>query len=113
MLREYEGIMPGFSAEVLAMAKRQESHRQELEMMTAKGNERRANWGIWVGAGLSGLCIVAALLLGLSGDQATASVLGGADIVGLAAVFVTGRWSQRSERLERAKIMAQAQAPQS
>ncbi|MGC8627252.1 MAG: DUF2335 domain-containing protein [Acidimicrobiales bacterium] len=74
MLREYQEIVPGFSREVLEMAKRQGSHRQELEIMTAKGNERRANWGIWAGAGLSGLCIVAALVLGLNGDQAVASV---------------------------------------
>lgn len=89
------------------MVDRQEQHRQRLEEVTIRGNDRRATQGIWIGAGLSVLFLVAAFVLGILGHQVAAGVIGGVDIVGLATVFVVGRREQRVERREKAKLTSQ------
>lgn len=110
MLREYEEISPGFAERLMAMVERQQDHRHQLEDLTVRGNERRANWGIWIGAGVVLLVLAAAVTLSLLGHETVAAVIGGLDIVGLATVFVVGRREQRTERLEKARIMGEANA---
>lgn len=107
MLREYEEIYPGFTDELLAMTKQQETHRQHLEKVTVEGNNRRANQGLWIGAAVTACFLGVSIVLGLNHNEVAASVIGGVDIVGLVTVFVVGRREQRLERREKAKLTSQ------
>ncbi len=107
MLAEYEQVWPGFTQNLFEMVRQQENHRQHLEKVTVEGNNRRASQGLWIGAALAVLFLIAAFVLGLRGDTAAASVIAGVDIVGLATVFVVGRREQREERQAKAKLMSE------
>ncbi len=107
MLREYEEIYPGFTASFIKMIERQETHRQGLEKTTVEGNNKRASQGLYIGAVVAILFLIAATALGLDHDTVAASVIGGVDIVGLTTVFVVGRREQRIERVEKRKIAEQ------
>lgn len=113
MLREYEEISPGFAERLMAMMEQQQEHRHQLEELTVRGSERRATWGLAIGAGVVVLVLAAAFTLSLLGHQTVAAVLGSLDIVSLAAVFVVGRREQRTERLEKARVMGEVSSPPS
>ncbi len=45
MLAEFEKISPGLADRIVKMAENQAEHRQEIEKIVIKGDNRRANWG--------------------------------------------------------------------
>lgn len=105
-LQEYDRIVPGAAERILRMAEKQAEHRQYLEKTVIVGDTKRANWGLAAGfiVAMSGLG--AAVWLVATGNAVAGTIIGSADIVGLASVFVYGTVSRRAERTQKAALMS-------
>ena len=111
-LAAYEKVCPGAAQEILDMAKGQAAHRQNLELIVIRGNDRRATHGLYLGWFVATLAMVAGFLLIWNGRDVAGFTLLIAELVTLAGVFVYGRVEQRRERQEKAKLMAGPAQPQ-
>ena len=93
-LAHYERVAPGAAERILAVFERQVKHRLSMEARDSK----RRDWGLAL-AFIVVILLVAtgAWLVFLGHDWAGAAVIA-IDVVGLAAVFITGgiRWRQGS-----------------
>lgn len=107
MLRQYEELRPGFTDELVAMAKQQAEHRQYLERFTIEGNSKRADRGQWFAGGLTILFLAAAVAFGFTGHPTQGLGVVALDVVGIASVFVVGRREQLRERREKRELMDQ------
>ncbi len=100
-IRAYEEVLPGSADRILAMAERQQEHRQKLEQVTVEEAANRSWWGLRLGF------VIAVLVIGVGAAAIfTGYALAGfAVIIGqaaiLAGVFVYGRVEQRKERVEK------------
>lgn len=87
----YEHVLPGSAERILAMAEKQAEHRQAQEDHE-RGDEARAEArGSYLGFGAVVVIALLAAFLAGQGYSTAAGVIGTADIVGLAAVFIAGR----------------------
>ena len=112
-LQQYENIIQGAAERIISMAEKQAEHRQFLEKTVITGDSKRAFCGLWVGAGVA-LCVLGgAVFLIYSGHDYAGTVIGGLDIVSLVSVFVYGTVSRRSERAQKAMLMAPTNHPNS
>ncbi|MCX7022004.1 MAG: DUF2335 domain-containing protein [bacterium] len=94
---EYEKTLPGAADRIMAMAeKEQESaHKltdKELEFNYEIEKSKLSNekFSAILGFTIGTLALLGAILLGVFGQTAVASIIGGLDIVGLVSVFVIG-----------------------
>lgn len=100
-IRAYEEVLPGSADRILAMAERQQEHRQNLERVTVDEAASRSRWGLRLGF------VLAILVIGVgAGAIFTGEALAGfaviiAQAAMLAGVFVYGRVEQRKERVEK------------
>lgn len=107
-IRAYEEVLPGSADRILAMAERQQEHRQNLERVTVNEATNRSWWGLRLGF------VIALVVIGVgAGAIFTGHALAGfgviiAEAAALAGVFVVGRVEQRRERVEKD---AQTQLP--
>jgi len=107
-IHAYEQALPGAADRILAMAERQQEHRQDLERVTVHEAANRSRWGLWLGF------VIAVLVIGVGAGAIFAgeALAGFAIIVAqaavLAGVFVYGRIDQRKERVAK---NAQTQLP--
>ena len=76
-----------------AMDESERDLRREVVQANREVVKRGQNFGLAVVLAIIGL----AGALGFTGHQQTASVFGGTTIIGLAAVFVLGRWHARGD----------------
>ena len=93
-LAQYEQLVPGAAERFLSMVERQVAHRLRME----SEDSTRLNWGLAAAFVVVILVVAAgAGLIYLGYGWAGAAVIG-INVVGLAAVFITGgiRWRQRS-----------------
>jgi uncharacterized membrane protein len=93
-LQRYELVQPGFAERLLIMAEKEQDRRLKKEDAIIDLSRRSLNLtrlGLWLGflsvVVMTGLCSYFAFL----GDVKAAAWTAGAVIIGLAAVFVTGR----------------------
>lgn len=104
-LERIESLLPGATERLMALLEEQARHRMSLESTNLKDEGRRANRGLLAALGLSALTlIIAGGLVALGHDEA-GTAIAGINIVGLAAAFIYGTASRKSERLEKAKIL--------
>ena len=93
-LKEYDEIIPGAAERILSMAEQEAAHLRNIEreaLIKASEQVKRGQvFGLIIGI-LAFLTSIIALVLG---SEKTAIALGGTTVVGLVAVFVTGRFSQ-------------------
>ncbi len=91
MLEEYDRIVPGAAAKILKIAEDEAIHAREMEKkaLEYKANEIKRGQVFGLIIGLASF-LTAAVSLFL-GHENAAMVLGGATVVGLVTVFVTGR----------------------
>ncbi len=82
------------------MAERQSDHRQSLEAQVVPASIKAEKVGQRNGLIVSVTGLVASVVLGVTGHEATASIVVGATVVSLAAVFVVGRFAQARERAD-------------
>ncbi len=102
MLREYESIMPGFGARLMAQTEKETDHRHALEVrqMTLteemnKGQLRLAWWGMWIAFVLSLVGLLVAYSAFKQGHPIWASLTAGTEFVTLGGVYVFGRRVRR------------------
>lgn len=110
-LQGYENIIPGAADRILRMAENQAEHRQFLEKTVVRGDSRRAFCGLWVGGFIAFSVLAGAVFLISTGHDIAGAVVGGLDIVSLAAVFVYGTVSRRTERTQKAELMKRPHMP--
>ena len=106
ILREYDQIVPGAAARILAQAEAQTQHRIKLEDNVTTSDIRRSYWGLGIGAVVSLVPILGGCGLVALGHDAAGAAIAGTSLASLAAVFVYGTTIRRTERRERAEIMA-------
>jgi len=109
MLKGYENIQEGLADRIVAMAERQEAHRQRMENKVITGD----GWRAWAGLGcallVSVLTIGGGVDLGLHRPDVAGTVLSGifgvGGLTGLAGTFVYGTRMRQNERMQKAQIM--------
>jgi uncharacterized membrane protein len=91
ILAGYDEILPGSAERIIAMAEADAEHQRAMDraIFEATSSERRR--GQNYAAFIAVIAFVTALVSLYLGSPATASVIGGATVVGLVTVFVTGR----------------------
>jgi uncharacterized membrane protein len=97
VLAGYEAVLPGLADRLVTMAEQQSAHRQELERQVVNANIRHAEIGLWLGAAVAALLIIAAVLVTLAGYPETGAVIAAVDIVGVVTVFVLRQRAQNRE----------------
>jgi len=91
ILARYNEIIPNAAERILVMAESDAKHRRDIEMVAINAQRRERHLGQILGFSI-GLFALATSAFALSlGHSVAASVIGGTTVVGLVAVFVTGR----------------------
>lgn len=94
----YQQIDPSFPGRLMAMAERQEAHRQDLERFVIHRDSRRADWGTGVGGLIAVVGYISSAVVILNGHD-WAGVAGILAITGeLVGTFIYGTRSRREER---------------
>ena len=99
ILAGYERIHPGCADRIIAMAEANSAARIEMQKNTllAKRQEVFVGQAFGLIIGVAGL--ISAVVLGIYGESTAASVVGGSTVLGLVAVFVTGRHALKPNNL--------------
>jgi uncharacterized membrane protein len=91
MLHDYDLVTPGFAERIVSMAEKEQGHRHNLENTAVNGainkDKRSQRYALFCIVFLSILC--GGLIY--SGHDTAGTVLGGATLVSLAALFITGK----------------------
>lgn len=90
-LEKYKRVVADAPERILAMAERQSSHRQSMEMKALNGKIWEGRLGLVAGIVVVSGCIIASIFLALNNKTTVACVIGGSTVVGLAGVFITGK----------------------
>ena len=93
---------------ILTMTEKQAEHRQKLEGVVITSNARHATIGQVLAFIIAIVFGSFAFVLGLTGHELSASVLGGADLTALATVFIVGRRKQSHELASKRQEQNQA-----
>lgn len=96
VLAGYDDVVPGSAERILRMAEKQLEHRIGTESLLAREQMRQATRGQHYALFICSLALVIAAGLAFSGHEVTASIIGGLDLIGLAAVFIAGKVFVRS-----------------
>lgn len=90
-LEHLEAVLPGLADRVVSMAEREQSHRHDTMTSLLKKEFLLRERGQWFA--LIALTILLGAVLGIAwlGDTQSAAWLGGATIVAVISIFVTGR----------------------
>ena len=86
------------------MAEKQSAHRQYIEAQVIRSNVDSARMGLFFGFAIGTFAITGAVLCILFGHDVAGTTFGGVGITSLVSVFVYGRHSQKSERMEKEKM---------
>jgi uncharacterized membrane protein len=97
MLHDYDTVNAGFAERIVSMAEKEQGHRHSLENLAVNGainkDTRSQRYALFCIVFLS---IVCGGLIYLGHDTA-GTVLGGATLVSLAALFITGKRKESEE----------------
>lgn len=100
-MRGYNEEMSDGANRILAMAERQEEHRQWAEKYALKGDSRRS----WAGLLLLAVFLAGALYvswdLAMAGRELGGGILGGVAVAGIVTAFIYGLISRSRERERR------------
>lgn len=94
-LRIYSEVIPDGGNRVMATVETQLIHRIDLEKESVKRSYNQSSTGQWMAFFIAIVFGVIAWDLAKSGQEVTASIIGGIDLVGLVAVFITGRVAKK------------------
>jgi uncharacterized membrane protein len=107
MLAAYEKARQGLADRIVAMAEREQGQRHHCERVATENDTARSRDGQRFGFAIAVLFLAVSAILILAGHGAEGTIIASVDIIGLAAVFVTGRLTKRSERIEKARRLAE------
>lgn len=103
-MQGYNSISPDLVDRIVSMAEKESDFRHEMEKASLAANKELAlnhqaerRRGQFIGVFIALCCLGTSAFLGLQGLETAASVVGGATVVGLVAVFVTGRSGKHKE----------------
>jgi uncharacterized membrane protein len=91
LLREYNEIVPNGADRIVKMAEAQSSHRIDLESIVIKGDDRRADRGLYTGFTIGIVMLVLSFIMVMYGHGVEGTIFGTADLAGLIGIFVYGR----------------------
>lgn len=91
VLQGYEDVVPGAAERIIAMAESEQNHRHHIQRESTNKHYAFRRTGQFFGllVALGGL--TTAGYIAYLGHPAAASVIGGTTLLGMVAVFVTGR----------------------
>ena len=98
ILDQYDKIVTGAAQRIIAMAEKQASHRQGLELIVIKSGSRDSLLGLIFGLIIGLSTIIGGVICILSGYSTEGTILGGSGLVSLIGVFVYGSRQKRTER---------------
>lgn len=103
ILAEYDKVLPGAAATILARAEKQSDHRMKLEKTVIPAQQRESARGQIFGliVAITGILIGGACIL-TGHDVAGATVIG-IDLLGMVTVFVTGKAAMALELMKKRK----------
>lgn len=91
ILAGYDQVIPGSAERILVMAEKQLDHRIGTESFVAKEQMKQVSRGQHYALILCSFALALSAFLAFNGHELTASVIGGLDLIGLAAVFIAGK----------------------
>ncbi len=91
ILKGYNDIHPDFAKEVLEFGKREQSFRHQKETRESIELLSQAKLGQHYALTICLTALVCTVILGVTGHEASAAIIGGLDLVALALVFIIGR----------------------
>jgi len=107
LLREYNEIVPNGADRIMKMAEAQSAHRIELESIVIKGDDRRADRGLYTGFTIGIVMLALSFVLVMYGHDWAGTVFGTIDLLGLIGIFVYGR-NVKMKELQRRDAKNQA-----
>jgi uncharacterized membrane protein len=96
-LQKYDQVLPGAAERIVTRSEMQSDHRMALEKSVVNAQIAQSDRGQWIAAGLSAFCIIASVIVTLSGYPWVGGTLGGTTVVSLAGAFIYGKWEQRRD----------------
>lgn len=94
-VERFEILMPGATKRIFDRVDTQAEHRMSIQLMFAKGDERRLDRGLNIAGVLSGGSIIAGVLLAVLGHEWPAVVIGGpAGIAALVTALTKSRFTK-------------------
>jgi uncharacterized membrane protein len=96
-LIRYNDAAPNAADRILAMAEKQQEHRIRLETNTIGSQQKQSARGQIIGGLLAALLIGAGTWLAGTGHDTVAGVVFGTTVIGLAGLFVAGRYIQKKD----------------
>lgn len=105
MLRKYNEVLPGAAERIFNMAERQSEHRMLLERTVVVGDTKRADKGLWIGAGVAVLFLGGAIACVLTGHDWAGVAFGAIDIGSVLYVFIHTNRMRQAEREQKAESM--------
>lgn len=97
LLQEYENIYPGSAKIIFDTFVKQSNHRIKMEDTVITSQQKQAQRGqvFALSVALSFLVVSAACVI--LGHEVSGSIIGTVDVLGIVAVFITGKFYQKSD----------------
>lgn len=89
-LARYESVLPGSAERILRMAEQQAEHRRDVVATLVVADTSRAHRGLWLGAVVAIVFILAATVMVLAGQPVAGAIVATADLLSIVGVFVYG-----------------------
>jgi uncharacterized membrane protein len=99
-LEGYEHVLPGSAERILIIAEKQLDHRINTESLLAREQLKQSGRGQHYALFICSFALAISAALALTGHEFTASVIGGLDLIGLAAVFIAGKAFEAKEKTD-------------
>lgn len=102
MLASYNNAIPDGAERIMAMAERQQAHRESLEQTVVRGDSRRSDHGLYIGGVIVALSIICATVLVALDKDVQGMGLGIASITAPLGALIWG-WMRRKQEVDRLK----------
>jgi uncharacterized membrane protein len=90
-LKDYDLVLPGLAKRIVDMAEKEQTHRHETEAVVIRKDYSERKTGQVLGFIIGIAALGVALWLGLDGETAVASIIGGTTVLGLVSAFIISR----------------------
>jgi len=105
LLEQYERIVPGLAAEIIAQGREQTKHRIWAERTAIEASTAAEKRGQIFALIIAVSGFVTTIVLAWLNHPLVAGGVAGLDILGLVSVFLYGTSSRKDERIKKARIM--------
>ena len=101
IIAQYEKIVPGSAAMIMARAEKQADHRMGLEANVIPAQQTQSERGQHYGLVVALAGIIASTVMVLAGHDVAGGFVGGTTLLGMVGVFVTGKVIQSRDLKEK------------